>query len=204
METQNASTIKTYLSIFEGRFVQKVKEGTPEARERINAKGTKVFEIVKKSASGYINKMYIKSTDFGNFIVLNLASASGIGQIEIPVNSQYASDFALRVQNVDFKAPVNLKPMQIENEDKESGKTYTNEMIGIYQIGANNLEEILKPSEDQKKALPYPAKKKEGKKDKWDFTDRNNFVLNLIEEIANTKIKPIYNEINLLAGLKDA
>ena len=192
-------TVKQYLNVFKGRFTEKRKEATTETVERINAKGDKVHELRFKSLQGWINKIFVTSGDFGNHINIDLIDKNGTSRIQLPVGSGYARNLILRLQNVDFKEMVDIRPAEIENADaNDETKVYINEYMNIYQ---NNV--LVKECTETKKALPKPVKGKDGRKTTWSFVDLNNKVIELAEELGEQKIKPIFAEINLIAGAKD-
>lgn len=199
-----------YYSIFEGTFRRVVTPDTEGAVKRTNKNGRDVYEMVLEALDGYITRMYVYThAEYKEQLVITLMDKDGLYVIELPLNSGYASSFLTRVENIDFKRPVELRPYEIADKTDAEKK---NRFLIPYQApegaaeGAK-LEKVLpKYTKEQPGDMPQAIKKeRKGKPTEWDFTP----VVDFLEALVMGKIEPYLKtheeHIKALArGLKPA
>lgn len=168
----------TYLSIFNGKIVQKVEEGTEGAFERLNKNNKKVWEKRYKQVSGYLFQLYVhEHEEFGNQLIIKLIDKDGAYTFEMGIGTSYSQNFLNRLSNplVDFKKEMAIGSYKIAREDDPEK---FNEGMTIMQHGNKIAAYYTKETPHD---LPRAEEKKEGKKKVWDFTGVNNF---WIEKVA--------------------
>ena len=112
-----------YLTIVGWNMVQKVEEGTPGAKKREyedsnGNKGVK-FEKHFKNLTGYITELNFRDTDFGTQLWITVVSWDDTAKLSISTNSNYFSDFAKKLPNIDLYEKVELNPFDFESNGKK-------------------------------------------------------------------------------------
>ena len=124
MELNQGSENMTYVSIFDGKFEVKVKEGTPNSVSRVNKDGKTIHALIYKDVSGVIVdiKKEIKEHQGKKFSSMNiyLESPSGMGVLSLPYNSGTTSAFYHMIENVDLSKPVVFSASKDKEKDKTS------------------------------------------------------------------------------------
>lgn len=120
-----------YLSIIQGRLVQKVEEGTEGAKERTferpdGSKGSK-WEITHKNLKGFLTKIEFEDVNFGdgksvNYLKITFTSGDAKAVISTPSDSRYAIDFMKKLPNIDTEQVVIVNTYDFE-DDKGKRRT---------------------------------------------------------------------------------
>lgn len=174
-ENNNSSGSATYATILEGKWAQRVKEGTPGAVERENKLGNVVYEIYHDTVTGFITKAEIDdSGDYGDQLKITVSDDIGDSIVaSIPMESRYASDFMKRYPGINLDEEVSLTPYSFEDDGKKRS--------GI-SVRQNNQKIPHQWTKDNPGDMPQPEEKKKGKKIVWDWTDQLNFLIEKFEE----------------------
>lgn len=177
--SNNAGSV--FLHIADGKIVEKVSPDYPGAVKRINKKGGEVYERLDDFVEGVITSMYEKSNEYnGNEIkelCVRIQSDGESYTLSLGDGSRYWSSFAMRLPNLDLKKPVKFSPYSFT--DKTTGKDV---------IGMNLFQGETKIS--PKFTKENPGNMPQGKvvqykgEDKWDFYERDQFLLKVIRYFA--------------------
>ncbi len=119
MKTEGSN--KKYYSVFSGAFRTKVPEGTPEALERTNKNGVRVFEREVKALFGTIENVAIEDSDYGKQLKITLdANDEGINPIlSFGVESKDGRDVLKKLPSIDLSKEVRIMPYRFKPEDKD-------------------------------------------------------------------------------------
>jgi hypothetical protein len=186
-----------FLQIVNGKLGAFVNEPT-QFSEAIKDKDDKVrnYEMFE-SITGKLKQVYVYDKELANdqvfeMLVIKVQNASGENEvISLPFKSNYAKSFIARLENIDLDKDVEIKCFKIEDKEKTKakGKKIYNELLLPYQDG-KSLDDPYKLN--GKKKLPEAAKttvKEKGKPvTKYDFTDQQEFLRELVKE-ANEVVK---------------
>lgn len=181
-----SSSPKTFLSVMDGKIVQKVEEGTPNAVERVNKNGEKVYELKFSFVSGILTDIYVKTGEYaGNEIkswILQLVDGDDHYQLDIPYSGAWASTMfnALLNPEVDFSRPLRFAPWQKSRPD--GGKT---KCLYVNQEGSQDSFQWVYTKENPGDCPPLKEVMLKGKKT-YDDYDRTQF----FEKQLAEKIKP--------------
>lgn len=176
----------TYLTIVQGTLSQQVKEGTPNAEKRVYEKkdgstGEK-WELRYKSVSGRITGMKIKDSDFGEQLVIVLSDGAEKFQIQLPLTSNYFTDFGRKLPNIDLSDTVSIAPYDFTPKD---GKKKTG--LSIVQEGIK-LDNYYYDPEKKENLHGFPVPKNKGKgfdSDDWKmyFIEVKKFMKKKVSEV---------------------
>lgn len=150
-----------YLSIVGGNMVEKSDKDNPEAIKRTfkDDDGNVVvkYDIRHKDLTGHIVEMKFEDSKYGEQFFVVLQSGDEKAKLTMPSASNYFSDFAQRLPDVDLSKEVVLNAYDME---KDNGKR--NKGINIKQDG----ETVSNAYWDGKKNLHgFPSVSKEDTKD---------------------------------------
>lgn len=135
---------KQYYSVYDGSFRTRVREGTPEALERVNKKGVQVFEKEVKALFGYIEDVSIEDSDFGKQVKITLdKNDDGKNPVlTFGVESKDGRDVLRKLPSIDYSKEVRIMPYRFtpEDSDKEvSGISFTQQdEEGKYTVKIEN------------------------------------------------------------------
>ena len=182
------SSNKHYYKIVNGVIVQEwsKKPTLPEGtviKEREDKKGNKKYFIETGGLVGRILDLKISTTDFGDFLDVEIGDKDGLYVLSITVDSKYFRDFALRLPNVDPEKDITINSYSFDDKEKEGRKV---QGFTITQDGDKIARYYTK---DNPNGLPDLEKKRKGKDFVWDSTNQVNFLYDVIEKYA-TRLDP--------------
>ena len=143
-------TPKVYVTISNGKFVQRVGEGTDGAIERVienkKDKTTKrVWELIYADIEAYIESVEVdESGNYGDQLKLNMAYMDEKFTLTLPMNGREAKSFLCVLPNIDISQMIALKPYNFV--DKSTGKS----VIGMNTMQGGKTKE--------NKVAPYFSK----------------------------------------------
>lgn len=110
-----------YLSIIQGTFKENSSEDNPEAvkREYEDKNGKKGFkyEIEYSAIDGMLESVEFKDGDFGEQAIITITDVGEKIKVYLPFKSQYFTNFAKRLPNVNLSEVVQLSPYNFEDKD---------------------------------------------------------------------------------------
>jgi len=146
-----------FLSIVDGKFTQKVKQGTPGAtyRKYVSADGTEyhINEIIHKNLKGNITKLAVVEGKYGPQLLIEIRNEGEVARVYINTASAYFSNFCKRLPNIELGEEVILNPYSFVGD---SGRNLTG--ITIYQEGAKIMNYYWDTAAKKYNGLPEPAK----------------------------------------------
>lgn len=173
----------TFLSVRDGKFVEKVKEGTKKAKSRIVTKGKMVgkaiWEKFHDGWEGYITKVTVKDSDYGEQCGITIRDDDGAVTIQCDVSGPHFVKLALVCKNIDVRAPVTIKPWKLQRTDKKG-----NAIEGKFNHGWTfyQHEDKVEEAIDFKSLPEIEEIKKKGGKSDWDSYDRDQETKKIVEK----------------------
>ncbi len=177
MALNNNSKDPIYLTVNNGKFVQKVEPNTKGAVKRVNSRDKVVYELTFDSLTAtIINIKTDTDNEFGKQWRVVLTDNGQIYVINLLCNSNYGFTFACALPNVDLKSKLTIRPYYelVDNKPKMA--------IWLYQ---DRHAIKWKYTNLNTNGLPPLIQKKGKGKDKgkiiYDNTDRLQFLQEMIE-----------------------
>lgn len=173
------SSNRTYLSVADGKIIQRVKEGTPNAIQRVTKNGKVVYELKYSNVSGFLSGISIKENEFGKDWIFELEDGGEVFALQMMYNSRYATTLlnALCNPDVDFNLPITITPWSKEVDGKQKTSTYLKQ-------GEEDIKWYF--TKDNPNGMP-PLEQVEFKgKLQWDDFK----IMKFLEAQVETKLKP--------------
>ncbi len=140
---------KTFMTIINGKWAEKVDKEIEGAVERKNKKEEIVHELLYNDVSGIITSMVIEKKEFGKQLNVVIDDVGEAFTLSIPVESRYFDAFVNKIACADFKKPVRIAPFSFT----PNGETKPKSGMNIYQVG--NPKAITDVKKGQEGKLPY-------------------------------------------------
>lgn len=180
MGLENRMTGKTFVNIFNGKFVIRTDEKTPMAISRQNKKGNKVWELHYNSLKGVMTGITKKDNpDFGLMWEIQLSDDKDY-VLNIPYGGGQSFKFFTKLVMVpDLDQPIEVG-VQLKDE-----KTH-------FFISQKSVAMKTFWNKDNKRGLPELRQVKRNGKPAWDDTEQMEY----IENFLDTKIIPRLKTLN--------
>jgi hypothetical protein len=171
-----------YLTISNGKVCRQVQSKTDKSIERTNKNGKLVNEEFYDRISGTLTDIKVRQVEIAGqqlkFWELKIEDEGKLYQLQFQYSSGYANGFLKSIQNADLSKRMSLIPFCKEEDGKKKTTLFINQ-------GDGTLKHFY--TKDNPNGLPQLVKTKFKGKYVWDDTDMMNF----LEEMINTKIKPL-------------
>lgn len=168
------SSNRHYYKLFQGTIVQEFtnkpedKEGV-EVKERVVEKtGKTKYYIETGGLQGRLLSCKLESTDFGDFLNLEIGDKDGNYELSIPVESRYFRDFMMRAPNIDVNNDMIINTYSFTNKE---GK----KVQGVRILQDDKPVDRFFTKENPN-GLPPMVQKRKGKDLVWDSTEQVNFL----------------------------
>lgn len=169
-----------YISILQGKFVQRVQDGTEGAVTRVNKVGKTVHEKFYDRFTGLLTDIKIKeSTDYGKTweFVFDVNGNNFI--LQLPYSGSFSSQFLKMLPNVDLEKPVTLTPVIKEEDGKPKSTLFVNQ--GDVTIKHAYTRSIPNGMPELKKIMVKGQ-------EVWDDSDVLIFLTNMVNETILPKL----------------
>ena len=185
--TNSKSNESKIVTIVKGKFTIRLPEGAddPNAVERTLEKGANAGKVVKElqysGLEGRITSCYVDETEFGANFITNMEDDEGARfLLQIPLDSQFFSQYAKRMPNIDKEQPIFF------------GLGYDRERERHFLYSRQNNEKVsMKYTKDNPNGLPQPTKKTVKGKEVWDWDEQENFLYEVAMDFASSFDSPI-------------
>lgn len=166
-----------YLSIYNGKLAQSVKETDEGALSRINKNDKKIWEKYYESITGELKDVVLHSGNFGDEVHIKLApNADSEVIIQMPFDSKYATEFLMKLPNIDLNEPVTARPYNFNDKDKTDKDGEPRKVIGI-ALSQSGTKINKFYTTEQPNGYPFPEIGADGK---FVFLDSDDFkILNI-------------------------
>lgn len=113
---------RTFISIVNGKFAQRVTEQTPNSVRRVIEKkdGSKkeVWELIYDTVSGTITSIAVDETgDFGDQLKINMEDIGEQFTVTLSMSGREAKNFLCLLKNIKLNEPVILSPYNFTSKD---------------------------------------------------------------------------------------
>lgn len=169
----------TYLSIFAGNLVKRLKEPTEGSVKRVNKNGDTVHEFQYSGWAGRVVRVFIQNPpaerpNLGQSLCVVLEDDEGVrGQIQTPLLGNYSSDMINKLCAVDLKYEITVVPYDFEAE----GKRRTG--ITIEQNGMKIARPLTKETAPD---MPQWKKVEFNGQTLWDKRDSFRYLLTMLRK----------------------
>lgn len=164
-----------FLSIREGKLVERSEQGAEGAVPRKKNDGSTVYEIQHGSITGYLESVKVREhEEFGKFLRIQLRVKGQRFIIEMNLDSGYASSFLATIPSADLEGLIQLSPSYTEKDGKKQSSMFL-------QQDAGWLKRYF--TKDNPNGLPDLVKTKVKGKDVWDNTARLEFYETMIKKL---------------------
>lgn len=164
--TTESQGFTDYLSVYNGRFVKRVKEPTAETTTRETKSGKTVHELSYDFVIGVITNVEKRDSDYGFNLHLLLVDADEKNDVTIKFYDSATRIILNKLSNVDFTKPVKL--MVGKNDE---GRTW----FTIKQAG-RGFEKDIVPNAYTREDIPDAKKIKVQGKEVWNFDEQADFL----------------------------
>lgn len=177
------SANRTFLSVSDGKIVQRCTEHTPGAIARVKKDNTTVYELRFGYIEGLLTSISTKETEWNGAKIkswiLGIHDNGQDYQLEVKFDSSYATSMFKAFGNpaIDFTQPIKFGPyMKVVNDKKKTS-------IYISQNG-ENIEWYY--TKENPNGMPEMKQVIVKGQPVWDNFDQMQF----IEQMVETKVKP--------------
>lgn len=175
----NQNSNRIYLSVADGKIIQRVKEGTPNAIQRVTKNGKTVHEIKFGSLSGFLSAVSIKENEFGKDWIFEIEDNGEVFNLQMMYNSRYATTFLNALLNpvVDLNLPITITPWSKEVDGKSKTAVYLKQ-------GEEDIKWYF--TKDEPNGMPPLEKVVFKGKEQWDDFK----IMEFLKAQVESKIKP--------------
>jgi len=182
--TNTQSNSAKIVTIVEGKFSIRLADDSDNTKavERTLKKGKNAGKVVKElhytGIEGKIQSCYVDESDFGaNFITVMEDDEGSKFKLQMPLDSQFFSQYAKRMPNIDRTQPLFLGL----GFDREKGRHFL--------FARQNGEKVLmKFTRDNPNGIPEPTVKTVQGKEKWDYSEQANFLYEVAMDFSNFEV----------------
>lgn len=177
------SVNKIFLSVADGRIVQRVKDSTPGAIPRAKKDGTIVYELKYAYITGILTGISVRTSQYQGSEMkewqFDLTDGQENYQVQMMYDSRYATSllFALANPAVDFGQPITITPWMKVVDDKKKTSCYLKQ-------GETPIDWHF--TRDNPNGLPELELVKFQGRERWDSYNRMVF----LEKYINDNVKP--------------
>lgn len=118
---------KIYLSVADGKIIQRVQEGSEGAISRATKEGKIVYELKHSAISGIISNIAVVEKEFAGKKLkqwnIDIEDVGLTYQLQLQYSSGYSTSFLKALLNpvLDFGAPIRIAPwMKVVNDKKKT------------------------------------------------------------------------------------
>lgn len=178
-----SSSNKIFLSVADGKIIQRVKEGTARAEQRTTKSGSVVWELKHGHIEGILTGIKVREANVGGAdiksFVFDIEDGEYNFSLEIMYDSRYATSliFALCNPEVNFAKPIRITPWQKVVDGKKKTACYLSQ-------GEKDIKWYF--SKETPHGMPELEKKVFKGKEVWDSWERMQF----LEQYLKTKVVP--------------
>lgn len=189
MSFQNKSS-NIFFTIYDGKFVQRVQEGTLGAKSRINKIGKEVHEVFHDSFTGKIvNIRTTDSPDYGKSWYFDLEGDKDkkIYSLQLPYSNSFATALLKILPNVNLDEVMTLSPSVKMIDGKNRSTMFVNQ-------NGNAIKHAY--TKDAPNGMPDMVEITVKGQKVWDDTDRIEFLHAMVQR----DILPKLNSRNTLSS----
>jgi hypothetical protein len=168
-----------FISIFNGKFAQRVQEGTEGAVSRVNKLGKTVSEKFYDNFTGKLVGIETRDSAYGKQWVFSFKDALDVYHLNLAYSNSFATAFLKMLPNIDLTKEMLVSPSTKEVDGKQKSSLF------VKQDG-----EWIKSAYTRENPNGMPDLKQITVKGQqvWDDTDRMVFLEAMVEKDIKPKI----------------
>jgi len=117
-----------YITIYDGKFSQRVPEGTEGAVRRINKNGKEVFEKYYDSFTGKLVNIQTKDGAYGKSWIFSFVDKGDVYQLQLNYSNSFATQFLKILPNIDLTKEMKVSPsVKIDEAGKKKSSLFVNQ-----------------------------------------------------------------------------
>ena len=116
-----------YLTILQGKFCQRVSEGTEGAVKRVNKLGNVVFEKFYDSFTGRLINIKVQDSNYGKTWNFIFDDKGEIYTLQLSYSNSFATAFLKMLPNIDLTKEMKLSPSTKEVDGKNKSSLFVNQ-----------------------------------------------------------------------------
>lgn len=169
--------VGNFITIYDGKFSQRVEKGEEGAVERVNKLGKVVYERYHDSLTGKLISLRVKDGEYGKQWVFGFQDAKDVYLLQLPYSNSYSKNILKMLPNADLTKEMRITP-QVKMID---GKNKTSIFINQDKVALKHAY-----TKDNQNGLPPMVQITVKGSQVWDDTDQMVF----LENMALTTIVP--------------
>lgn len=173
------TTNMTYLGVVNGKFAQRVSEGTEGAEKRTNKDGKVVYEKYHSSAEGIISNMQVRSNEYNGKTFDTLC---------ITLDNEIQMQFPGNIDNIQNKAIINTLLSKECDITKPIRFIATKDEDGYSKVFLMQNDKGIKrfSTKEHPEGVPQPKKTEKLGKIAWDWTEQNEWYYKKFQELSRS------------------
>lgn len=180
-----------YITIFNGKFCQRVPEGTAGAEMRTNKLGKTVWEKFYTSFTGKLIDIRTQDGTYGKSWVFDFIDEGEVYHLQLSYSNSFATAFLKMLPNIDLSKEMKVSPSVKEVDGKSKSSLFVN------QDGVAIKHAYTK---DNPNGMPDMEQITIKGQLVWDDTKRLEFLQNMV----NTEILPKLEKVGIEGAVEDA
>ena len=116
-----------YISIFNGKFTQRVQEGTPGAIERVNKNGKVVHEKFYDSFTAKLVNIKIGDSPYGKQWTFSFRDNGEVYHLNLGYSNGFAKQFVKMLPNIDLSKEMKISPSVKEVDGQKKSSLFVNQ-----------------------------------------------------------------------------
>jgi hypothetical protein len=170
-----------FITIYQGKFTQRVPEGTVGASQRTNKLGNVVWEKYYDSFTGKLLNIRTQDGTYGKQWIFDFKDNAEVYHLQLPYSNSFASTFLKILPNIDLSQEMKLTAQMKEVDGKVKSSLFVNQ-------GGNALKHAF--TRDNPNGLPPMEQITIKGQQQWDDTAQLEFLHNMVITTILPKLDP--------------
>ncbi len=175
-----------FITILQGKFCQRVPEGTPGSVSRVNKVGKTVHEKFYDNFTGKLVDIKTQDGEYGKSWIFSFKDSGEIYNLQLSYSNSFATAFLKMLPNVDLTKEIKVSP---STKIDENGKNKSSLFINQDGIALKHAYTREAPN-----GMPDMEQVTVKGQQVWDDTKRLNFLYNMVATIIIPKLKAFHGE----------
>jgi hypothetical protein len=168
-----------FITIFDGKFCQRVPAGTEGAKTRVNKLGTTVHEKFYDSFTGKLVGIRTQDGSYGKSWVFDFQDGGEVYHLQLSYSNSMATAFLKMLPNVDLTKEMKVSPSVKMDGDKKRSSLFVNQNGTAIKHAYTKDAPNGMPDMEQIMVKGAPV---------WDDTKRLVFLQNMVDTLIIPKL----------------
>jgi hypothetical protein len=116
-----------FITIYDGKFTQKVPVGTKGSVSRVNKLGTTVNEMFYDRFTGKLVNIKTQDGTYGKSWIFSFKDREEVYHLQLPYSNGFATNFLKMLPNVDVTKEMTVQPSVKEVDGKKKSSLFVNQ-----------------------------------------------------------------------------